>query len=152
MFRKNLHKMTYRVRGFMAFGPNDRCYVLNHGIVCDVVPILCMCVDIGMENNVSGGSFPFCRTEKPFSIFQHSPLLLVLTRVLSRLVSPTGTKGSYLVPVGDTIRDKVHAARHNVDIKIENGFGLFIQIHTLFMFKVFLNSKLILEKYKLIHF
>ena len=34
----------------MAFGPNDRCYVLNHGIVCDVVPILCMCVDIGMEN------------------------------------------------------------------------------------------------------
>ena len=48
---------------------NDRCYVLNHGIVCDVVPILCMCVDIGMENNVAGGSFPFCRTEKPFSIF-----------------------------------------------------------------------------------
>ena len=70
MFRKNLHKMTYHVRGFMAFGPNDRCYVLNHGIVCDVVPILCMCVDIGMENNVAGGSFPFCRTEKPFSIFR----------------------------------------------------------------------------------
>ena len=58
MFRKNLHKMTYHVRGFMAFGPNDRCYVLNHGIVCDVVPILCMCVDIGMENNVAGGSSP----------------------------------------------------------------------------------------------
>ena len=54
----------------MAFGPNDRCYVLNHGIVCDVVPILCMCGDIGMENNVAGGSFPFCRTEKPFSIFR----------------------------------------------------------------------------------
>ena len=44
----------------MAFGPNDLCYVLNHDIVCDVVPILCMCVDIGMENNVAGGSFPFC--------------------------------------------------------------------------------------------
>ena len=70
MFRKNLHKMTYHVRGFMAFGPNDRCYVLNHGIVCDDVPILCMRVDIGMENNVAGGSFPFCRTEKPFSIFR----------------------------------------------------------------------------------
>ena len=70
MFRKNLHKMTYHVRGFMAFGPNDRCYVLNHGIVCDVVPILCMCVDIGMENNVAGGSFLFRRTEKPFSIFR----------------------------------------------------------------------------------
>ena len=36
------------------FGPNDRYNVLNHGIVCDVVPILCMCVDIGMENNVAG--------------------------------------------------------------------------------------------------
>src|SRR4051812_28466662 len=45
MFRKNLHKMTYHVRGFMAFSLNDRCYVLNHGIVCNVVPILCMCVD-----------------------------------------------------------------------------------------------------------
>ena len=62
--------MTYHVRGFMAFGPNDRCYVLNHGIVCDVVPILYMCVDIGMENNVAGGSFPFRRSEKPFSIFR----------------------------------------------------------------------------------
>ena len=70
MFRKNLHKMTYHVRGFMAFGPNDRCYVLNHGIVCDVVPILCMHVDIGMENNVAGGSFPFRRTKKPFPIFR----------------------------------------------------------------------------------
>ena len=70
MFRKNLHKMTYHVRGFMAFGPNDRCYVLNHGIVCDDVPILCMRVEIGMENNVAGGRFPFCRTEKPFSIFR----------------------------------------------------------------------------------
>src|SRR3954462_11358193 len=29
-----------------------------------------MHVDIGMENNVAGGSFPFRRTEKPFSIFQ----------------------------------------------------------------------------------
>src|SRR4051812_43096571 len=69
MFRKNFHKMTYHVRGFMVFGPNDRCYVLNHGIVCDVVPILCMCVDIGMEKNVAGGSFPFCRMEKPFFHF-----------------------------------------------------------------------------------
>src|SRR3954466_10311253 len=70
MSRKNLHNMTYHVRGFMAFGPNDRCYVLNHDIVCDAMPILCMHVDIGMENNVSAGSFPFRCTEKPFSIFR----------------------------------------------------------------------------------
>src|SRR3954469_9405085 len=70
MSRKNLHKMTCHVRGFMAFCPNDRCYVLNHDIVCDVVPILCMHVDIGMEKNAAGGSFPFHRTEKPFSIFR----------------------------------------------------------------------------------
>src|SRR3954464_2175570 len=70
MSPKNLHKMTYHVRGFMAFCPRDGCYVLNHGIVCDMVPILCMHVYIGMENNVAGGSFPFRRSEKPFSIFR----------------------------------------------------------------------------------
>src|SRR3954468_16171449 len=67
---KNLHKMTYHVRGFMAFGPRDGCYVLNRDIVYDTVPILCMHVYIGMENNVAGGSFPFRRSEKPVSIFQ----------------------------------------------------------------------------------
>ena len=70
MFRKNLHKMTYHVRGSMAFGPRNGCYVLNCGIVCDTVPILCMHIYIGMENNVAGGSFPFRRTEKPFCIFR----------------------------------------------------------------------------------
>ena len=69
MSQKNLHKMTYHVRGFMAFGSNDQCYVHKRGRVYDTVPILCMHVDIGMENNVAGGSFPFRRTEKPFSIF-----------------------------------------------------------------------------------
>src|SRR3954467_8462877 len=38
MSRKNLHKMTYHVRGFMAFGPNDRCYMLNRGIVLILCP------------------------------------------------------------------------------------------------------------------
>src|SRR4051812_36741768 len=70
MSRKNLHKMTYHVRGFMAFGPRDGCYGLNRGIVCDTVPILCMHVYIGMENNVARESFPFRRSEKPFSIFR----------------------------------------------------------------------------------
>src|SRR3954468_23959027 len=77
MFRKNLHKMTYHVRRFMAFGPNDRCYVLNHGIVCDVVLVLCIHVDIGMDNNVAGGTFPFRRTEKPFSIFRAQKRVLL---------------------------------------------------------------------------
>ena len=61
--------MTYHVRGFMTFGPNDQCYCQNRGIVCDNVPILCMHVHLGMENNVAGGSFYFCRTKNAFSIF-----------------------------------------------------------------------------------
>ena len=61
--------MTYHVRGFMAFNPNDQYYDQNHGIVCDNVPILCTHVNLGMANNVAGGSFPFRPTEKPFSIF-----------------------------------------------------------------------------------
>ena len=44
--------------------------MLNRGMVCDIVPILCMHVDIGMEKDVAGGSFPFYRMEKPFSIFR----------------------------------------------------------------------------------
>src|SRR3954470_2346766 len=66
MFRKNLHKMTYHVRGFMAFGPNDRCYVLDHGIVCDVVPILCMCVDIVWRTMLQEEVFLFVARKSPF--------------------------------------------------------------------------------------
>jgi len=94
----------------MAFGPNDRCYVLNHNIVCDVVPILCMCVDIGMENNVAGGSFPFCRTENPFSIFRAT-------------------------------NDRCYVLNHGIVCDVVPILCI-----------VFLNSKLILKIYKLIHF
>ena len=62
--------MSYQVRGFMSFRPNDQCYGQNRGIVCDNVPILCTHVHLGMANNVAGGSFPFRRTKKPFSIFR----------------------------------------------------------------------------------
>ena len=62
--------MGYRVRCLMAFRPNDQCYGYNRDIVCDNVPIFCTHVHLGMTNNVAGGSFPFRRTEKPFSIFR----------------------------------------------------------------------------------
>ena len=67
---KNLHKMTYLIRGFLAFGSNDQCYGYNQGIVCDNMVILCIHVHHGMANNVARGSFPFCRTKKAFSIFR----------------------------------------------------------------------------------
>ena len=66
---KDLLKMGYHVRCFMAFSPNDQCYGSNDDMVCDNVPILCTHVHLGMMNNVAIGSFPFRRTEKPFSIF-----------------------------------------------------------------------------------
>ena len=69
MSQKNLHKMTYHVGGFIAFDPNDQCYVQNYDIVSDTVPILCIHMH-GMTNNVAGGIFPFRRTKKPFSIFR----------------------------------------------------------------------------------
>ena len=74
--------MTYHVRGFMAFGPNDRCYVLNHDIVCDAMPILCTHVDLGIENNVEGGSFPFRRTENPFSERKKGSFCETTTKIL----------------------------------------------------------------------
>ena len=62
--------MTFHVRGFMAFRSNDQCYGNNRRIVCDNVPILCTHVHLRMKINVSGGSFPFRRTENLFSIFR----------------------------------------------------------------------------------
>ena len=56
--------MGFHVRCFMVFRPNDQYY--NY----DNVPILCIHVHLGMTNNIAGGSFPFRRTEKPFSIFR----------------------------------------------------------------------------------
>ena len=68
--KKNFTKMTFHVRGFMAFRSNDQCYGYNRCIVCDNVPILCTHVHPGMTINVAGGSFPFRRTENVFSIFR----------------------------------------------------------------------------------
>src|SRR3954469_13888226 len=68
MSQKNLHKMTYLIRGFLAFGSNDQCYGQNQGIVCDNVPILFIHMHHGMANNVAGGSFPFRRTKTLFLI------------------------------------------------------------------------------------
>ena len=70
MSQKTLHKMTYHVRGFMAFGRNVQCYGQNRGIDCNNVPILCTYMYHGMANNVAGESFPFRRMENPFSIFR----------------------------------------------------------------------------------
>jgi hypothetical protein len=67
--QKNLYKMSYHVRCFMAFRPNAQCYGYNRGIVCDNVPILCIHVHLGIAYDVVEESFHFHRTEKPFSIF-----------------------------------------------------------------------------------
>ena len=32
MSQKNIHKMTYLIRVFVAFGSNDQCYCYNRGI------------------------------------------------------------------------------------------------------------------------
>ena len=69
IYKKNLHKMSYHVRGFMGFRVKHQCYGYNQGIVYDNVPILCTHVHPGMTINVAGGSFPFRRTENVFSIF-----------------------------------------------------------------------------------
>ena len=70
IYQKNFTKMTFHVRGFMAFRSNDQCYGYNRCMVCDNVPILCTHVHPGMIINVAGGSFHFRRAENVFSIFR----------------------------------------------------------------------------------
>ena len=65
--RKVFSEMTYLVRSFMAFKPNEVGYDRNHGIVCSNDPILCTCVHLGMQNNVDVGGLFFLCTKK--SIF-----------------------------------------------------------------------------------
>jgi hypothetical protein len=62
--RKPFLEMTYHVRSFMAFKPNELGHDLNHGIVCSNDSILCTCVHIGMENKVHIGSFHFLCIKK----------------------------------------------------------------------------------------
>jgi hypothetical protein len=58
--------MTYHVRSFMAFKPDELGHDPNHRIVCSDDPILCTCVHIGMENKVHIGSFHFLCIKNQF--------------------------------------------------------------------------------------
>ena len=69
-FGKVLPEMSYLVRGFMTFRPNDQCFCQNRGIDCYNVSILCTHVYLGMTDNVEIRIFPFRSTKKPFSIFR----------------------------------------------------------------------------------
>jgi hypothetical protein len=59
--------MTYHVRIFMDFKPNELGHDLNHGIVFSNNPILCTCVHIGIANKVHIGSFHFLCIKNQFS-------------------------------------------------------------------------------------
>ena len=62
--------MSYLLRRFLAFGPNDGCYGHIHGIVCSNVLILYTNMHLVSTDNVDEESFPFHWTKKPFSIFR----------------------------------------------------------------------------------
>jgi hypothetical protein len=56
--------MTYHVRSFMAFKPDELGHDPNYGIVYLNGPILCTCVHIGMANKVYIGMFSFSMHKK----------------------------------------------------------------------------------------
>ena len=61
--------MSYLLRRFLAFGPNDGCYGHIQGIVCSNELILRTSVHHGTTDNVDEESFLFTCTKKPFFIF-----------------------------------------------------------------------------------
>jgi hypothetical protein len=65
--------MTYHVRSFIAFKPDELGHDPNHGIVCSNDPILSTCDHIGMENKVHIDSFHFLciKNQFPFSKCQN---------------------------------------------------------------------------------
>ena len=72
IFSKSVLKRSYHIQGFMAFKPNDQCYVNIHGIVCLTQPIFCTHIRLYVANNVAEESFQLYSTKKSFSIFSVS--------------------------------------------------------------------------------
>ena len=67
-------EMSYCVRRFMAFTPNDKCYGDIHYIVCSNDLILYTTMHLGMVNNVAEEIFHFVYTKKIFFIFRVSKM------------------------------------------------------------------------------
>jgi hypothetical protein len=66
--------MTYHVRSFMAFKPDELGHDPNHRIVFSNDPILCTCVHIGMANKIHIGSFHFLYKKINFHFLSVSKL------------------------------------------------------------------------------
>jgi hypothetical protein len=56
---KSVHKKELSRTKFYGFQAKWASYSHNHDIVCSNNPILCICVHLGMTNNVDLGSFNF---------------------------------------------------------------------------------------------
>ena len=62
-------KMSYLLRIFLAFGPNDGCYGHIHDIVCSNVPIFYKNMHLESTDNVYEESFPFHCIKKTIFYF-----------------------------------------------------------------------------------
>jgi hypothetical protein len=69
LYWKRVRKKELSRTKFHGFQAKWDSYGHNHNIVCSNEPILCICVHLGMKNNVDLGSFNFRCTKKSFFIF-----------------------------------------------------------------------------------
>ena len=69
-----LTEMSYLLRRFLTFGPNDGCYGQIHGIVCCNGLILHTSMHLWSTDNTYEGSSFFYWIKKPFSIFRVSEM------------------------------------------------------------------------------
>jgi hypothetical protein len=69
LFWKSVHKNELSRTKFYGFQAKWASYGHSYGIVCSTDPILCICVYLGMTNNVDLGSFNFRCTKNSFFIF-----------------------------------------------------------------------------------
>jgi hypothetical protein len=69
LFWKSVHKKELSRTKFYGFQAKWDSYGYNHNIVCSNDPILCICVHLGMTNNVYLESYNFRCTKNSFFIF-----------------------------------------------------------------------------------
>jgi hypothetical protein len=81
LFWKSVHKKELSRTKLYGFKAKWASYGHNHGIVCSTDPISCICVYIGMTNNVDLGSFNFRCTKKSVFIFLAQKLSFFVKRL-----------------------------------------------------------------------
>jgi hypothetical protein len=89
LFWKRIQKIELSRTKFYDFKAKWASYSHNHGMVCSTDPILCICVYLGMKNNVDFGCFLFLGIKK-FTFYFSSAKIGFFVKHLAKICLKNG--------------------------------------------------------------